>query len=169
MALRWYVLRSKPCKERTLWAFVCSKGVECFFPRIRVNPVNPRSRKIKPYFPGYMFVQADLEEVGYSKFRWMPNSLGLVRFDDQPSPVPDELISGIRRTVTKIAEAGGEKFIGLQPGDEVFIEDGPFSGYRAIFDAKVSGQERVRVLLKMLSDQRELSVELSISQIRKEE
>jgi len=68
----------------------------------------------------------------------------------------------------EIAEAGGEKFFGLQPGDEVFIEDGPFSGFRAIFDAQISGQERVRVLLQMLSQQRELPVELNVSQIRKE-
>ena len=82
--------------------------------------------------------------------------------------MPDNIISGIQRTVKEIAEAGGEKFIGLQPGDKVFIEDGPFSGYRAIFDAQVSGQERVRVLLQMLSQQRELPIELSIGQIRKE-
>jgi len=162
------VLRSKPNKERALWDYVRSNGVECFFPRIKANPVNPRARKVKPYFPGYMFVQTDLEEVGRSKFRWMPNSLGLIRFDDEPVPVPDNVIGGIQRKVKEIAEAGGEKFFGLQPGDEVFIEDGPFSGFRAIFDAQISGQERVRVLLQMLSQQRELPVELNVSQIRKE-
>ncbi len=168
MTRQWYVLRSKPRKESALWDYVLSKGMECFYPRMRVNPVNPRARKIKPYFPGYMFVQADLEKVGRSAFRWMPHSLGLVQFDNNPAPVPDGLISGIKRTVAEIAEAGGEKFIGLQPGDEVFIEEGPFSGYRAIFDTQVSGHERVRVLLKMLNEQREIPVELEVGHIRKE-
>ncbi|MEA2008920.1 MAG: transcription termination/antitermination NusG family protein [Chloroflexota bacterium] len=168
MSLQWYVLRSKPRKEGALWEYARSKELECFYPRIRVNPVNPRARKVKPYFPGYMFVKADLVETGRSEFRWMPHSLGLVRFGDEPAPVPDSLISGIRHTVAKIAEAGGEKLAGLQPGDEIYIEDGPFSGYRAIFDAQVSGQDRVRVLLQMLNNRREMPLELEVGQIRKE-
>lgn len=169
MTLRWYVLRSKPRKESALWKYALSKGVECFYPRLRVNPVNPRSKKIKPYFPGYMFIKADLEKVGRSTFRWMPHSLGLVQFDGEPAPVPDGMVQGIQHTVAEIAEAGGEKFEGLQPGDRVFVESGPFSGYKAIFDTQVSGQDRVRVLLQMLNEQREIPVELEVGHIRKEE
>jgi len=90
------------------------KGGRVFYTRIKANPVNPRARKVKPYFPGDMFVKANQEEVRRSKFRWMPHSLGLVRFDDDSAHVPDTL-GDIRRTVNEIAEAGGEKFIGLQP------------------------------------------------------
>ncbi len=168
MSQCWYVLRSKPRKERALWRYVQSQEVECFYPRLRVNPVNPRAREIRPYFPGYMFVHTDLDEVGHYKFRWMPNSLGLVRFGGVPAPVPDNLVHGIQRTVAQIQEAGGETLHGLQPGDQVIIEDGPFAGYRAIFDTTLSGKERVRVLLSMLKDQRELPVELNVNQIRKE-
>jgi transcriptional antiterminator RfaH len=38
-----------------------------------VRPVNPRARKTRPYFPGYLFVQADLAAVGLVEFRWMPH------------------------------------------------------------------------------------------------
>jgi len=165
---RWYVLRSKPRKERALFYYVRSEGVDCYYPRIHVDPVNPRARKIKPYFPGYMFVHCDLGDVGRFHFRWMPNSLGLVKFGGEPAPVPGELVQGIKRTVAQIQEAGGETLHGLQPGDDVIIEDGPFEGYRAIFDTGHSGKQRVRVLLSMLSVQRELPVELNVNQIRKE-
>ena len=168
MSLRWYVLRSKPRKERALYEYVLAENVECFYPQLRVDPVNPRAQKIRPYFPGYMFVHTDLDEVGRFRFRWIPNSLGLVRFGGEPAPVPGELVQGIKRTVSKIQEAGGETLHGLQSGDEVFIEDGPFEGYRAIFDARLTGKQRVRVLLQMLSVQRELPVELDVGQIRKE-
>ena len=66
MTTHWYALRSKPCKEDILWRQVGLRGFECFYPRLRVKPVNPRSRKIRPYFPGYMFVRADLSEAGNS-------------------------------------------------------------------------------------------------------
>ena len=168
MTFCWYTLRSKPRKERALYQYICAEDVECFYPRLRVNPVNPRARKIKPYFPGYMFVQVDLEEVGPNRFRWIPHSLGLVRFGGVPALVPENIIQGIQRTVEKINEAGGEELFHLQPGDQVTIEDGPFAGYRGVFDTRLSGTERVRVLLSMLQQSREIPVELNVAQITKE-
>ena len=76
------------------------------------------------------------------------------------------MIFAIRKRVEEIAEAGGELFDGLKKGDVVMIQGGPFEGYEAIFDTRVAGQERVRVLLKLLSD-RSLPVELDASQIDK--
>jgi transcription antitermination factor NusG len=159
MPLYWYALHSHPHKENLLWRQAEAQRIEVFYPRIRVKPVNPRSHTIRPYFPGYLFVHADLEQVGQSVFQWMPYTTGLVSFGGEPSIVPDALISSLRRRVEEIEAAGGELFDGLQPGDAVVIQSGPFEGYEAIFNARLSGLERVRVLLKMLSE-RSLVVEL---------
>lgn len=166
MARHWYALRSKPRKEEVLWRQLHTQDFEVFFPRLKVQPVNPRSRKLRAYFPGYMFVQVDLEEVGLSTFQWMPHAIGLVSFDGDPAPVPDNLIHAIRHRVEEIAAAGGEFFDGLKHGDAVKISTGPFAGYEAIFDARVPGSERVRVLIQMLSDRR-LPVELQVSQVER--
>jgi transcription antitermination factor NusG len=48
----------------------------------------------------------------------------------------------------------------------VAIHAGPFAGYEAIFDLRLSGSDRVRVLLKMLNN-RNLPVELDSKQIEK--
>ena len=165
MALYWYALRSKPRKEDVVWRQVQTQGIEVFYPRLKVTPVNPRSRKQRPYFPGYMFVQVDLEELGLSAFKWMPHTLGLVSFGDEPATVPDHLIHTIKRRVDEIDAAGGELFDGLSPGDKVTISDGPFSGYEAIFDARIPGSERVRVLLELLNSQRQVPLELDTRQI----
>jgi len=69
--------------------------------------------------------------------------------------------------VDEIAVAGGELFDGLKPGDEVNISSGPFAGYEALFDARLPGSERVRVLIKMLSDQRRIPVELKSGQVER--
>jgi transcription antitermination factor NusG len=166
MAELWYALRSKPRKEEVLWQQLRSQGYEVFFPRLRVQPVNPRSRKWRPYFPGYMFVQVDIESIGISTFQWMPHALGLVSFDGIPASVPENLVRAITRRVEEIAAAGGELFDGLKPGDAVRISEGPFVGYEAIFDTRIPGSERVRVLIQMLSDRR-IPVELRAGQIEK--
>ncbi len=152
MPLNWYAIHSHPNKEELLWEQILSHGFETFYPRVRVHPVNPRARKIKPYFPGYLFVRADLGSTGISLFHWMPYATGLVSFGGEPSIVPDHLISTIQQRIGEIAEAGGVLFDQLQPGDAVTIHSGPFAGYEAIFDVRLAGSERVRVLLKMLSE-----------------
>jgi transcriptional antiterminator RfaH len=167
MAMNWYALRSKPRKEEVVWKQVRTQGYEAYFPRLRVNPVNPRSRKLRPYFPGYLFVNADLEEVGVSVFQWMPHSIGLVSFGGEPAAVPENLILTLRKRVEEISAAGGEVFDGLHPGDVVRISDGPFRGYEAIFDTRLPGSQRVRVLLELLGSQRRVPMELSAGQIQR--
>jgi transcription antitermination factor NusG len=58
-------------------------------------------------------------------------------------------------------------FDGLKSGDTVQINYGPFEGYESIFDARIPGSERVRVLLQLLSNQRQVAVELNAANIRK--
>lgn len=169
MTKYWFALRTKPRKEDVVFRQMRSKEIEVFYPRLRVNPVNPRSKKFKPYFPGYMFIRVNLEETGMSHFRWMPHTLGIVTFGDEPATVPDHLIHSISKRVKEIAEAGGEVLDGLSQGDQVNIEAGPFTGYKAIFDTRIPGTERVRVLLEILSNQRQVPVELDVSQIQKKD
>jgi len=60
----WYVIHSKPRKENQVNAYLRTQGFETFYPTLRVQPVNPRASRIRPYFPRYLFVHADLDEVG---------------------------------------------------------------------------------------------------------
>jgi transcriptional antiterminator RfaH len=136
---------------------------------MKVNPVNPRARKVKPYFPGYLFVHVDLEKLGISPLKWMPHTLGLVTFGDEPATVPDHLIHALENRIKEINEAGGELLDSLTQGDRVWIHSGPFSGYEAIFDHRLPGKDRVRVLLQFLGEPRKVPVELDVSQIRKED
>jgi len=163
---QWYALRSKPRKEYAVWKYASNLGYEVFYPRLIVQPVNPRASKIRPYFPGYLFVHVNLETSGISTFQWMTNAIGLVSFGGEPAVVPEALINAIKQRMQEIQEAGGELFEQLQSGDQIHIEYGPFQGYEAIFDARLPGTARVRVLLHLLSDQY-VSLELNVSNIIK--
>jgi transcription antitermination factor NusG len=166
MPTLWYALRSKPNKEEAAWQQARAREFETFYPRLRVRTVNPRARQIKPYFPGYLFVKADLEAVGPSVFQYLPHATGLVCFGGEPASVPEALIRALHGRIGEIAAAGGEVFDGLNSGELVSIHDGPFAGYKAIFDARLSGGERVRVLLDLLGGRR-IPVELSTAQIER--
>jgi transcriptional antiterminator RfaH len=163
--LSWYALRSKPNKEDYVWRQAVSQGIDTFYPRIRVNPINPRARKVRPYFPGYLFVRVDLEQARVTAFKWMPETAGLVMFDGRPAVVDDELIESLRRRLEVLNRAEAQPLEGLKPGDALEIRSGPLAGYEAIFDAALPGRERVRVLLMFLGRQ-SVPVELNAAHIK---
>jgi transcription antitermination factor NusG len=111
-------------------------------------------------------VHVDLDEVNISTLRWMPGASGLVSFDDEPAAVPDPLIAAIERQLDLLNAASRQLTYDLKSGDRVTVVDGPFVGYEAIFDARLSGQDRVRVLLNFLQA-RQVPIELQNSQIRR--
>lgn len=166
MTLSWYAIRSKPNKEEFLAGQLQAHGVEYFYPALRVNPVNPRSRKVRPYFPNYLFVHVDLNAVNVSDLRWMPGASGLVSFDGEPASVPDLLIATVKRQIDQHAALLREQTSNFQHGDLVEIHEGPFAGYEAVFDTQLSGQDRVRVLLSLLQS-RQVPVEIVSRQIRR--
>jgi transcription antitermination factor NusG len=165
MTAYWYVLHSKPHKEEMLTEQLELRRMDTFAPRIRVQVVNPRARKVRPYFPGYIFVHADLEDTGLSSLKYVPGSAGLISFGGEPAFVPDGLIHAIRQRVDEINSSGGELFDALKSGETVLVHSGPFAGYEAIFDVRLPGTERVRVLLKLLRN-RKMPVELPAGYVR---
>jgi transcriptional antiterminator RfaH len=162
--LSWYALRSKPNKEFLLHEQLLARNIECFFPRVKVNPVNLRSRKVQPYFPGYIFVKVDLENLGSNTFKWMPYAQRLVSFDGIPAAVPSPIINQLRTTLRTINDRGGLETGGFTPGEAIILTDGPFEGYEGIFDTQLSGSDRVKVLLNLLNG-RQLPVEIKADQV----
>ena len=163
--LRWYVMQSKPRKEAFLRERLRIQRIDVYLPSIRVNPVNPRARKEQPFFPGYLFVQVDLEEIPISEFRRISGSIGLVCYGGEPAHVGDALIREIQAQVEEITDSADRYVDRFRSGDLVVIKDGPFATYKAMFDCRLSGQDRVRVLLELLQGQK-MRLELSGRQLQ---
>jgi len=162
--LGWYVVHSKPQKEEWLCNQLSALQLEAYYPCLRVKDGKLNSHKSKPYFPGYLFVNVDLELTGNSLLQWLPGSLGLVAFGGEPAHIPDGLLQKIRHRVDEINSTGDQLLTNLRPGDEVTIHSGPFAGYDAIFCARLRDSERIQVLLKILQDQ-VVRINLSVNQL----
>lgn len=153
MNLSWYVLHSKPNKEDFLFSQLRHRNIEVYYPRLRVDPVNPRARKVKPFFPGYLFVHVDLDDIPLSSLAYIPGANRVISFEHQPAIVPDEVILTIKNNVDQINQNPNLYYNQLKHGDPVIIQGGPFEGYQAIFDMRLEGSERVRLLVKLLRGQ----------------
>lgn len=166
MSSAWYAMRSKPNKEDFLAGQLRAHDLEIYYPVLHVRPVNPRSRKVRPYFPGYLFVHVDLDVTNISDLRWMPGVSGFVSFDGEPASVPDLLIDTLKRQVAQHNETFKKHTKNFRKGDHVVIHDGVFSGYEAVFDRNISGEDRVRVLLNLIQG-RKMPVEIEVEKIRR--
>lgn len=160
----WYVMRSKAHKEEQLERELRARQVDCFFPFLKVEPVNPRSKRIRPFFPNYLFVQIDLEEMNTTFLQWVPHSQGLVCFGGELAIVPDSLVYGIKKKLDAINAEGGLKARGYEAGETVRVTDGHFCGYEGIFETYLDGRDRVRILLDMLNG-RKVPLELNQRQL----
>jgi len=150
LAKFWYVLRCKLNKEHIVAQQLRSQGYEVFCPLSRDQRFKRRRIQSRPYFPGYIFVQVDLEEVSLSTFQWMPNTEGLVRFGLKPAYVPDSLVRAIGKHTQELSGDGdgrvgrGEVVPESKDRGEIIEASG------AIFDPKLSSDQRVQELLRVL-------------------
>lgn len=147
MAKRWYVLTCKMNKERIVEQQLRSQGYEVFCPIARDSSTKSGRLNQKPYFPGYIFVQVDLDEISVSIFQWMPNTEGLVSFGLKPASVPDTLLRAISRHALEIIDGGKER---VGSDSSVTNSNEPIDGSREIFDPYLTSDQRVQVLLRVL-------------------
>ena len=163
--MRWYALHCKPRREQVVYEQLLVQAIEAFFPCTPSRNTRKHKSRMEAYFPGYIFVHADLEQIGTSSLQWLPGVMGIVTFGGIPGHVPDSLINAIRSKIKRINNnEGGNTIEPMKPGDTVNISDGPFAGHKAIFDSHLSGGERARVLLNLLNLQT-IQIQLPISQL----
>lgn len=162
--LGWYVMHSKPQKERWLYNQLNTMQIEAYYPCLYTRTEKVCSSRSKPYFPGYLFVNVDLEVIGRSALQWIPGSLGLITFGGEPACIPNGLLQKIRQRLDEINGSKDKITENLRDGDKVMIQAGPFAGYDAIFCAQLHNSERVQVLLKILQDHT-IRINLPVHQI----
>ena len=148
----WYAVQCKPHKEFMVRdALARLDGVDPYLPELHVKPINPRARKVRPFFPGYLFVCADLDQVGLSAVQWTPGLVRLLGADGEPLPIAEHVIQEIQH---RLGEVQGQVTRGgglYEPGDLVRVTSGPFEGYEGMFDTQIGGGMRARILVEFLS------------------
>ncbi len=145
-ASQWYLVRTKPGKEKWVRDQLALALPEVFLPLLKAKM--PRwgrlAVSIAPLFPCYLFAKLDLA-AHYFQVKYLPGVQGLVSAGNDPVAVPEQIVSEIRRRgVDDIVEIPDKAF---DNGERVRVVLGPFRGFEAIFERYLSGAERVAILL----------------------
>lgn len=125
--------------------------IEIFCPQIRrLMSVGGKKRTVlSALFPGYFFGRFCLAAAGrFVASR--PGIIGLVRFGNDATTVPNEVIDEMKQTdFVAAAESilATSKFV---PGQKLQIREGPFAGMEAEYVASLNDGQRALLLLEYL-------------------
>lgn len=147
--IHWYAIHTKPRQEERAVANLEEQGIITFYPKLRERKLIRRQRRwvIEPLFPRYLFAQFSLERQ-YMAVKYTRGVSRMVAFGGLPTPVHDSIIETIKaQTEEGVVTLFPPEF---RPGEIVGIIDGPFQGFLGIFQKKMSGSERVMILLKTM-------------------
>jgi transcriptional antiterminator RfaH len=143
---QWYLIRTKPAKERWVRDQLVGVLPEVFLPFLRARM--PRWGKlgwsVLPLFPSYLFARCDLRG-RYFDIKYSAGVAGLVSAGNEPLTVAPEIVASIRaRAIDGVVEIAVPRFAA---GERVQVTAGPFCGIEAVFERYLSGEERVAILL----------------------
>lgn len=144
----WYCLYTKPRMEWRLTDTLTQKGLEVYFPELPRSARDRRRGIRRPFFPRYIFCQMHVPD-DLAWVQWTPGLLHVLRIADQPAIIEDEVIARLRERLDTHSEHL-KRFGRYKQGERVKLTQGPFKGLEAVFDTKLSGEGRARVLVEFL-------------------
>jgi len=164
LTLHWYVVQTKPKKEKSTISYLSLNGIEVFNPLIEAfTSRNGRSSKeLKPLFPGYIFGKFDVEQ-NYRLVRWARGVKKILGFEGYPTPISDEVVRVIKERTDPLGIFRVKHH--FESNDVVRIKTGPMKDLLGIFDRWLSDRERVWILLRLIGYQP--AVEIHCSMIEK--
>lgn len=146
----WYLIYTKSKNEDAVSEKLSGCGLEIFNPKFKERKFVRRKIRevISPLFPCYIFANFEFPK-DFHLVKYTRGVKKVIGNENSPIPVPPDIIDSIRgRIIEGLVKVKSTTFM---PGDEVVIKDGPFQGLVAVFERKLSGVERVSVLLKTIN------------------
>jgi transcriptional antiterminator RfaH len=160
----WYVVQTKPANEDRVKGNLLNQEIEPFLPLLGTYQYSNGKviDRIKPLFPNYLFARMDLG-LHYYKVKYTRGVSKILGNGEGPIPISEKVITTIRERM------GEDNLVKLddefKDGDVVEVTSGPFKDLRGVFQKKMSGKGRVKILLSLIGV--DVPVQISRWQIKK--
>jgi transcriptional antiterminator RfaH len=146
----WLVLFTKPRREQEVERILGARGIEVYLPALRVKHKGHKQMARKPFFPRYLFARVDLFCAGLASITWTPGLTRVVSFEGEVARVSQEVIDFIRQRLAALQSSGYDGLPRFKPGEAVRVTSGPLRDLEAVFDRRLSGTDRARILVYVL-------------------
>ena len=171
---KWYIVNTYSGHENkaklTLIERVQKHGLQEFFGEVLVptesvteNIKGQRRTTTRKFFPGYMFVQMDLDQETFHLVKNTPKITGFLG-GTNPQPVKETEIQNINVAMTEGATRPKPR-ISFEEGETVRVIDGPFANFTGTVVEVKAEKQKIRVNVSIFG--RATPVELDFSQVEK--
>lgn len=174
MSMKWYVVHTYSGHENkaklSLYDRVRQAGMTTKFGDVLiptdtvVETVKGQKRSTRrKFFPGYIFVQMDLDQETFHLVKNTPKITGFLG-GTNPQPVKENEIQSINTAMSEGATRGKAK-VSYEENDSVRVIEGPFANFTGTVVEVKEEKQKVRVNVNIFG--RMTPVELDFSQVEK--
>ena len=175
MEKKWYIVNTNTGSESTaktaIEERIKSQGMEEFFGDILVPTENvvelvkgKKTTRAKKFFPGYIFVNMDMNDKAWHLVRGSSKVTGFVGVGTRPTEVPEDEVMRVTQQMQTGADKPKHK-ISFTLGESVQVIDGPFSNFNGTVEEINEEKGKVKVLVSIFG--RPTPVELDFIQVEK--
>jgi transcriptional antiterminator NusG len=118
----------------------------------------------KRFFPGYILVEMNMSDHAWHVVKNTPKVTGFVGAGAKPTPLTREEVDQILTQVTIAAEKPKPKYT-FEKGDQVRINEGPFTSFNGVVDEVNLDKSTLKVMVTIFG--RSTPVELDFLQVEK--
>lgn len=178
---KYYVLQTISGKEMEVKEYIDGmRDVEPFFDRQvgeilvpmettytkRRTASGKRVERVRPYYSGFVFVQARLVGETATKLRRVPGVLGFIGGDVHPEPLSELDVERIKEISDRLAEGPEDLDVTYAVGERVKVNDGPFTGFYGDVTEVSPDSKKLTLLVKVFG--RDTSMKVDYTQVEKE-
>ncbi|ABJ90509.1 transcription termination/antitermination protein NusG [Buchnera aphidicola] len=173
---KWYVLQTfSGFENQVLQSIINNEKIKkmkeifgkVIIPSEEVIEIKKGKRKKSDYkfFPGYILIHMIMNNYSWHIIKNLPKVLGFIgSSSEQPTPVNNHEINLILDKLKKIGDKPRPKKI-FEPGENVRVNDGPFSDFNGIVETIDYEKNRLKVSVSIFG--RSTPVELDFRQVEK--
>jgi len=174
MAMKWFVVHTYSGQENrarlNLQETIRQSGLQELFGDILIPTENvlevvkgQRRQAMRKFYPGYLFVQMELNEKTFHLVKNTPKITGFLG-GTSPTPVKETEIAAINSAMAE-GQVKPKPRIHFEEGDSVRVTEGPFANFSGTVEDVKPEKQKVRVLVSIFG--RATPVELDFTQVEK--
>ena len=154
----WLCVMCKTQQENTAGDNLKRQGFTVYLPTApnKNRKHGQVTKTIKAMFPGYLFIEVDLQRQDISVIRSTLGCVALLRHGVQPAVVPKQVMASIVEAEA-VLQGQFKSDQGFTPDARYELLEEGFQGHTATFLA-LEGKERARVLVTLLNSEQEVKV-----------
>jgi len=174
MTMKWYVVHTYSGHENrarlSLVDRIKTHAMEALFGQVLIPTESvvelkggQKRTSTRKFYPGYIFVQMDLNEKSFHLVKNTPKVTGFLG-GQNPTPVRESEIAQINNAMTE-GQVKPKPKIQFEEGDSVRVTDGPFANFAGTVEEVKPEKQKIRVLVSIFG--RATPVELDFHQVEK--